>query len=68
MTPKTLQAWRMRMDWSRARASRHLGLSPNGYAAYEHGKPVSGGRKARPIPKYIALACAAIEQRIDPLD
>lgn len=69
MTPESLRAWRGRMRWSKAVAADALGLSPNGYFAYETGKPIkdrNGKPKPRPIPKTVALACAAITHRIQP--
>jgi DNA-binding XRE family transcriptional regulator len=65
MTPDSLKAWRARMHWTRSVAAQELGLSPHGYGAYEAGKPVKGG-KVRPIPKTVALACAAITHRLEP--
>jgi Helix-turn-helix domain len=38
MTPADLKAWRTRLKWSKAEASRQLGISPNGYAGYEAGR------------------------------
>lgn len=66
MTPQSLRAWRARMRWSKVTAADELGLSTAGYFAYETGKPVSGKTEPRPIPKTVALACAAITHRIPP--
>jgi adenine/guanine phosphoribosyltransferase-like PRPP-binding protein len=66
MTPESLKAWRERMRWSKITAADALGLSPSGYTAYELGKPLAGHRKPRPIPKTVALACAAITHRLQP--
>jgi hypothetical protein len=65
MTPESLKAWRQRMRWSKTVAASELGLSTFGYFAYETGKPMKGN-KPRPIPKTVALACAAITHRIPP--
>ena len=59
MTPASLKAWRERMSWHKSQASSALGLSPNGYAAYESGK--------NRIPLHIALACAAIAAGVPPI-
>jgi transcriptional regulator with XRE-family HTH domain len=53
MTPAALTAWRKRLDLSAKAAALALGCSRNAFASWE------GGRT--PIPKYIALACAAFE-------
>lgn len=58
MTPTTLIAWRERLGLTRIEAARRLGLSRNGYSAYETGK--------NRIPQYIALACAAIAFGLPP--
>jgi transcriptional regulator with XRE-family HTH domain len=60
MTPESLKAWRSRRVWSQANAARQLGLSANGYSAYETGK--------RPIPRHVEFACMAIEQGLVPLN
>jgi hypothetical protein len=67
MTPESLMAWRERMRWSKSAAARELGLSITGYFQYEAGKPLAGRKwQPRPIPKTVALACAAITHRIPP--
>jgi DNA-binding XRE family transcriptional regulator len=70
MTPKSLRAWRESMDWSRAKAARHLGISANGYAAYEDGAPLvdraTGKKRPRPIPISIAYSCACLKLHIPP--
>ena len=55
-TAEGLRAWRGRMKLSRARASVDLGCSRTAYQRWEDGLAL--------IPKYIALACAAIERKI----
>lgn len=52
MTPATLIAWRKRLSWNKAEATRRLGLSRTSYDRYEAGKTT--------IPLYIALACNAL--------
>jgi hypothetical protein len=74
MTPADLIAWRFRMGWTAKAAAEQLGLSVNGYAAYERGF-VTGSKsevgpngwptfplKPRPIPKHVALACERLEE------
>lgn len=60
MTPESLIAWRTRLGLKKAGAARALGVSRNSYAAYEDG--------ARPIPRYVALACAAIAFGLPPME
>ena len=66
MTPESLKAWRDRMRWSKAKAADAIGISAHGYFNYESGKPLAGKKGPRPIPKTIALACAAITHRLQP--
>jgi hypothetical protein len=59
MTPELLKAWRERLygtgygTRSKQTATQALGLSLRTYESYEAGK--------HRIPRYIALACAALE-------
>lgn len=53
MTPSELTAWRKRLDLSKVRAAEAIGCHRNALADWEAGR--------QPIPKYIALACAAVE-------
>ena len=59
MTAASLAAWRLSLGFSKSEAARQLGLSRNGYAALEAGR--------RPIPLYVALACAALAGGLSPL-
>jgi hypothetical protein len=73
MTPAELIAWRARLGLTAKAAAEALGLSINGYAAYERGyvvgkTPHSGPngwpsfpQKPRPVPKHVALACERLE-------
>jgi predicted transcriptional regulator len=58
VTGEQLAAWRAHFKWSKYRAAKELGLSYNGYQAYESGK--------RPIPLHVALACRALEWGLKP--
>ena len=72
MTPADLDRWRSRMGWTAKEAAAQLGLSQNGYAAYERGwvwrankedgREHDFTRKPRPIPKHVELACERLEQ------
>lgn len=52
MTADDWKAWRTHLGISNLEAARRLGLSKNMPTAYEQGK--------RPIPRHVALACAAL--------
>ncbi|MBB1247464.1 hypothetical protein [Rhizobium sp. G21] len=53
MTGAEFRAWRERMNLNRSQAADALGLGRNQPQLYEEEK--------RPIQRYIALACAALE-------
>lgn len=57
MTADDFIAWRAHLGISGAEAARRLGVSKNMPAAYE---------KGRPIPLYVALACAALAFGLPP--
>ena len=59
MSSEELIAWRERMGITKGEAAKALGLSPNGYGAYERG--YYGGCR-RPIPRHVELACERLEQ------
>jgi len=58
-SPNTITAWRSRLGLTISGAAEQLGCARNSLAAYEAGRT--------PIPRYIALACAAIAQGIPPI-
>lgn len=58
MTAAEFIAWRERLGLNQAKAAEALGTGPNQPRAYERGQP---------IPKYIALACAAIAHGLPPI-
>jgi transcriptional regulator with XRE-family HTH domain len=60
MTPASFIAWRTRLKLRANAAAKALGCSPNSITAWERGKT--------PIPRYIALACAAIAFGLPPID
>ena len=68
MTHDELIAWRERMRLNKKQAAEALGLSENGYGAYERGyaiKWIDRQQLDRPIPKHVALACAALEAGLE---
>lgn len=52
MTPDAFLAWRQRLGLTQTAAAKALGLSRSALINYEHG--------VRPVPKPVALACAAV--------
>ena len=66
MTPEDFRAWRGRMaplrggKYSQADAARDLGMTVDMIKRYE--RPIT--RNGSPVPRYIALACAALEARL----
>lgn len=59
MTAADLTTWRKRLGLTKGEAAKALGLSPNGYGAYERGYY---GSCPRPIPRHVELACERLEQ------
>lgn len=59
MTGADFKAWRVRLGFSRTKAADSLGIGRNQPRRYEDGMA--------DIPKYIALACAAIALGIPPI-
>lgn len=59
MTAADFRDWRARLRLNRSEAAAVLGLGRNQPERYED--------KGQPIPRYIALACAAVERGIEPL-
>jgi transcriptional regulator with XRE-family HTH domain len=53
MTARDLKRWRSRLDLSMRKACEALGCSRSAYMRWESGE--------QGIPKYIGLACSAIE-------
>lgn len=58
MTSAGFTAWRKLMNLNRTQAAEALGLSRNMPAKYEAG--------IAPVPRYVALACAALIKGIHP--
>lgn len=59
MTPASLKAWRARHKLSRRAAAEQLGCGERSIRNWEGG--------VNPIPRYIALACAAISNGLPPM-
>lgn len=57
MTPDRLKAWRKSMSLTQAGAALELGIGHRTYHAYERGE--------YPVPRTVALACAAVEAELD---
>lgn len=60
MTPASLTAWRNGLHLNKVEAAEALGCSRNALADWEAGK--------YPIPRYIALACAALSYRLPAME
>ena len=58
MTPVQFQFWRTRVGLTRIEAAKALGCSREAVRLWEVG--------SNPIPRYIALACAAIAHKLKP--
>lgn len=58
MTAQDFIDWRERLGFNRTDAAEALGLGRNQPQRYEEGQP---------IPKYIALACAALAHGLPPI-
>lgn len=56
MSPAAFSALHQRLGISRAELCRQIGIAPNSGTAYASGR--------KPIPRTVALACAAIENGI----
>lgn len=59
MTPTDFKNWRKAMGLTQAKAAEVLDLSPSTIEFYEAGKRRGSGAPA-PIPRTVALACAAL--------
>jgi transcriptional regulator with XRE-family HTH domain len=60
MTPASFTAWRTRLKLNKSKAALALGLSRNALTGYENG--------SKNIPRYVALACAALAFGLPPVD
>lgn len=58
MTSDDLKHWRITRVLSQAEAAKRIGCSRRGYQRWESGKS--------PIPKYIAMAVAAVSMNLPP--
>lgn len=60
MTHTGFAAFRERMGWNRTELSEALDIDRRTARLYEEG--------ARPIPRYIALACASLAMGVPPME
>ncbi len=65
MQPKQFRQWRKSMDLKQKEAAELLGLNKRMIQYYEKGERDG---KAVQIPKYIRLACYALEKRVKDFD
>lgn len=71
MTPSSFLAWRARMaerygTFSQADAAGELGVTVLTVKRYEKPPARKGGKPPHPIPRAVALACAALEAALKP--
>lgn len=59
MTAEALSAWRSRLDLTQAAAADAIGCGRRSWQMWETGQS--------PVPKYIALACAAVAKGVKPI-
>ena len=60
MTPDQLKSWRLRLGLTQEQAAEALGVTRSGVQHWEYGR--------REIPRYIELACKAVEADSPPAD
>jgi transcriptional regulator with XRE-family HTH domain len=65
MTAADFLAWRRRLGLSQAAAASALGISRNSVILYERGARADRPGVAVVIPRTVALACKAVEHRLD---
>lgn len=58
-------AWRRRMGWTQRQAAEALGVTLATYQQQEAGKSYAG--RPRRVQRLWLLACAALEQGVEPL-
>lgn len=61
-----IAAWRVRASLTQRAAAEALGMSLPAYQQYERGAAFADG-SPRIAPRWLLLACAAIEHGIDPI-
>lgn len=66
-TISPFRAWRRRLGFSQIEAAKALGLSESRIMDYEKGV-TRGHERPAPVPRHVALACAAIENKLEPVD
>lgn len=66
MNADDFKAWRKEMELSQSAAAKELGLSVDTLTNYEAGVRRDTGKPVL-IPRYIALACAALKAGLKPL-
>lgn len=65
MTPDDFRAWRAGLNLTQKQAAERLGISTSQLTNYEAGVNRGSGRRA-PIPRTVALACAAVAAGLEP--
>lgn len=65
MSPDDFRAWRKRLGLTQAMAAQAIGISTSQLTNYELGINRGSGRPS-PIPRTVALACAAVAAGLEP--
>jgi len=66
MTPRDFRAWRRKMGLTQEQAAELLGMGRTAVSQYDTGKRRAPAEVIETVPRYIALACAAISHGLAP--
>lgn len=66
MTPRDFRRWRRKLGLTQAQAAEKLGMGCSAIAQYDTGKRRAPAEIIEVLPRYIALACAAISHGLAP--
>lgn len=66
MTPHDFRTWRRKMGVTQEQAAKILGMGRTAVSQYDTGKRRAPAEIIETVPRYIALACAAIRHGLAP--
>ncbi len=66
MTPRDFRTWRRKLGLTQDQAAELLGMGRSAVSQYDTGKRRSPAEIIEVLPRYIALACAAISHGLAP--
>lgn len=66
MTPRDFRRWRRKLGLTQAQAAEKLGMGRSAIEQYDTGKRRAPVEIIERLPRYIALACAAISHGLAP--